>query len=97
MLLVGSAFGAVFAFVLFALTAVSLPLLLEKELDFVTAMLTSIAVVRKNPVVMLSWAAVIAGTTFLGMLPYLLGLFIVVPVLGHATWHIYRRALTSID
>src|SRR6056297_1800363 len=97
MLLVGSAFGAVFAFVLFMLTAVSLPLLLDKELDFVTAMLTSIAVVRKNPVVMLSWAAVIAGTTFLGMLPYLLGLFVVLPVLGHATWHIYRRALTSVD
>jgi len=97
MLLVGSGFGAVFAFVLFMLTAVSLPLLLDKELDFVTAMLTSIAVVRKNPLVMMTWAAVIAGTTFLGMLPYLFGLFLVLPVLGHATWHIYRRALTSVD
>ncbi len=97
MLLVGSGFGAVFAFVLFMLTAVSLPLLLDKELDFVTAMLTSIAVVRKNPLVMLSWGAIIAGTTFLGMLPYLFGLFLVLPVLGHATWHIYRRALTSAD
>jgi uncharacterized membrane protein len=46
---------------------------------------------------MLTWAAVIAGTTFLGMLPYLFGLFLVLPVLGHATWHIYRRALTSVD
>jgi uncharacterized membrane protein len=97
MLLVGSAFGAVFAFVLFSLTVVSLPLLLEKELDFVTAMLTSIAVVRKNPGVMLAWAAVIAGTTFLGMLPGLFGLYLVLPVLGHATWHIYRRALISSD
>jgi uncharacterized membrane protein len=97
MLLVGSAFGAVFAFVLFMITAVSLPLLLDKELDFVTAMLTSIAVVRKNPGVMVTWAAVIAATTFLGMLPYLFGLFLVLPVLGHATWHIYRRALTSVD
>jgi uncharacterized membrane protein len=97
MLLVGSAFGAVFAFVLFSLTVVSLPLLLEKELDFVTAMLTSIAVVRKNPGVMLAWAAVIAGTTFLGMLPGLFGLYLVLPVLGHATWHIYRRALISAD
>jgi hypothetical protein len=61
MLLVGSAFGAVFAFVLFMITAVSLPLLLDKELDFVTAMLTSIAVVRKNPGVMVTWAAVIAA------------------------------------
>jgi uncharacterized membrane protein len=69
MLLVGSAFGAVFAFVLFMITAVSLPLLLDKELDFVTAMLTSIAVVRKNPGVMLTWAAVIAGRPFSGCCP----------------------------
>ena len=97
MLLVGTGFGAVFAFVLFCLTAVSLPLLLDKELDFVTAMLTSIAVVRRNPRVMLAWAAVIAVLTFLGMLPGLMGLFVVLPVLGHATWHIYRRALVSVD
>jgi len=97
MLLTGTAFGAVFAFVLFMLTVVSLPLLLEKELDFVTAMLTSIAVVRKNPKVMLIWAAVIAGLTFAGMAPGLLGLYLVLPVLGHATWHIYRRALIPRD
>ena len=97
MLLVGSGFGAVFALVLFALTAVSLPLLLDKELDFVTAMLTSIAVVRKNPRVMLVWAAIIAGLTFLGMLPGLLGLYVVLPILGHATWHVYRAALASAD
>jgi len=97
MLLVGTVFGAGFAFVLFCLTAVSLPLLLEKELDFVTAMLTSIAVVRRNPGVMLAWAATIAGLTFVGMLPGLLGLFVVLPVLGHATWHIYRAALVPQD
>jgi uncharacterized membrane protein len=97
MLLVGTLFGAVFAFVLFCLTAVSLPLLLDKELDFVTAMLTSIAVVRRNPVVMVAWGLTIAALTFLGMLPGLLGLFIVLPVLGHATWHIYRAALDPQD
>jgi uncharacterized membrane protein len=97
MLLVGTAFGAAFAFVLFCLTVVSLPLLLEKELDFVTAMLTSIAVVRRNPIVMMAWGLTIAGLTFVGMLPGLFGLFIVLPVLGHATWHIYRRALEPQD
>jgi uncharacterized membrane protein len=97
MLAVGAGFGAVFAYVLFCLTAVSLPLLLDKELDFVTAMLTSIAVVRRNPWVMLAWAATIAGMVFLAMLPGLLGLFVVLPVLGHATWHMYRRALTPLD
>jgi uncharacterized membrane protein len=97
MLLVGSAFGAVFAFILFSITVVSLPLLLEKELDFVTAMLTSLGVVKKNTAVMVAWAAVIAGLTFLGMAPLLLGLYLVLPVLGHATWHIYRRALIPLD
>jgi len=97
MLLVGSAFGAVFALILFALTVVSLPLLLDKELDFVTAMLTSIGVVKRNPVVMLVWAAIIAAMTFAGMALLLFGLYLVLPVLGHATWHIYRAALSSAD
>jgi uncharacterized membrane protein len=93
MLLVGTAFGAAFAFVLFCLTAISLPLLLDKELDFVTAMLTSIAVVKRNPKVMIAWGLTISVLTFAAMIPALLGLFIALPVLGHASWHIYRRAL----
>lgn len=97
MLLVGTAFGAVFALILFVLTVVSLPLLLDKELDFVTAMLTSIAVVRTNPLVMMLWAGIIAGCSFLAILPGLLGLLLVLPVLGHASWHIYRRATFVTD
>ncbi len=87
------AVGGVFAFVLFALTVVSLPLLLEKEVDFVTAMLLSMAVVRRNLSVMLVWSLTIAVLLVAGMLPFFLGLLIVLPVLGHATWHLYRRAL----
>lgn len=93
MLGVGTAVGAVFAGVLFALTVVSLPLLLDKEIDFVTAMITSVALVRENPVTMLIWGAMIAALLFIGMLPAFLGLFIVLPVLGHASWHLYRQAL----
>ncbi len=85
--------GAAVAFFVFSITVVSLPLLLEKEVDFVTAMLLSMRTVGRNLPVMLVWAAVIAGLLFLGMLPLFLGLFIVLPVLGHATWHLYRRAL----
>ncbi len=85
--------GGVFAFVLFALTVVSLPLLLEKEVDFITAMLLSFRTVRQNLAVMLVWAAIIAGLLVLGMVPAFLGLLVVLPVLGHATWHLYRRAL----
>jgi len=85
--------GGAAAFLTFSFTVVSLPLLLDKELDFVTAMLVSLKTVRQNLGVMLVWAATIATLLFLGMLPLFLGLFLVLPVLGHATWHVYRRAL----
>ena len=94
MLAVGTGVGAVFAGLLFGLTVVSLPMLLEREVDFVTAMLTSLAVVRESPVVMLGWGALIGVLLFAGMLPGFLGLFAVLPILGHATWHLYRRAIT---
>lgn len=95
MLLMGTGFGAVFAFVLFALTVVSLPLLLDREVDFVTAMITSVSVVKQNLAVMVVWGAVIGGLTFLAMLPGLLGLLIVLPVVGHASWHMYRLATVT--
>ena len=93
MLLVGGTIGGVMAAVLFALTVVSLPLLLDREVDFITAMITSFGVVAKNFGAMMVWAGLIAVLLFLGMLPFFLGLFVVLPVLGHATWHLYRRAL----
>ncbi|MFN3578038.1 MAG: DUF2189 domain-containing protein [Tabrizicola sp.] len=94
MLAFGTAVGAAFATLLFCLTVVSLPMLLDREVDFVTAMLTSFALVRENPRVMLSWGALIAVCLFLGMLPAFLGLFVVLPLFGHASWHLYRRAIT---
>lgn len=93
MLAVGTGVGAIFATLLFALTVVSLPMLLDREVDFVTAMLTSLGVVRASPLVMLGWGAVIGGSLFLAMLPGFAGLFVVLPVFGHATWHLYRRAI----
>lgn len=93
MIAVELAVGAIFAFLLFSLTVVSLPLLLEKEVDFITAMLLSFATVKANFAVMLTWAFIIAALLCVGMLPYFLGLLVVLPVLGHATWHLYRRAL----
>ncbi|SUZ30933.1 hypothetical protein ROE7235_00663 [Roseibaca ekhonensis] len=93
MLLVGSAVGAAVALGLFAITVISLPMLLDREVDFVTAMIASVETVRQNPRTMLIWAGMIAGLLFAAMIPAFLGLFIVLPVLGHATWHLYRRAL----
>jgi uncharacterized membrane protein len=94
MLAVGTSVGAVFSTLLFSLTVVSLPMLLEREVDFVTAMLTSFAVVMESPLVMLGWGAFIAVALFVAMLPGFLGLFVVLPVLGHASWHLYRRAVS---
>lgn len=94
MLAVGTAVGAAFATLLFSLTVISLPMLLDREVDFVTAMLTSFALVRENPRVMLGWGALIGVMLFVGMLPGFLGLFLVLPLFGHASWHLYRRAIT---
>lgn len=91
MLLFGTAIGAGFAGALFAISVVGLPLLLEREVDFVTAMIHSVQACLANPVPMILWGAVITGLLFLGMLPWFMGLFVVLPVLGHASWHMYRR------
>ncbi|MFN3846357.1 MAG: DUF2189 domain-containing protein, partial [Paracoccaceae bacterium] len=94
MLVVGTAVGAAFAGTLFALTVISLPYLLDREVDFITAMITSFSVVTHNPGTMLIWGLLISSLLFVGMALWFLGLFVVLPVLGHATWHLYRRALS---
>jgi len=94
MLAVGTAVGAACAFVLFSLTVMSLPLLLDRELDFITAMISSFQLVLANLVPMVCWGLVISALMLIGMLPFFLGLFIVLPVLGHATWHLYRHAMS---
>lgn len=93
MLTVGTFFGALIALALFSVTVVSLPMLLERDVDFVTAMMTSLEVVRQNRAIMMQWAGLIAVALFLSMLPIFLGLLIALPVLGHSTWHLYRRAV----
>ena len=78
---------------LLVLSAVSFPLLLDRDVGLGTAITTSLAVVRKNPGPMALWGVIIAGMLVLGTIPLLLGLAIVFPVLGHATWHLYRKVL----
>lgn len=85
--------GLIFALITFSLTVVSFPLLLERDIDFVTAMITSVKSVTTNPKTMLSWGLVVALLLLLGTLPAFLGLFVILPVLGHATWHLHRRLL----
>lgn len=92
MLAFGSLVGALFALLLYMITVLSLPLLLDREVDFVTAMITSFSYVQQNPLPMLGWGVFVAAITFAAMLPAFLGLLVVLPLLGHATWHIYRLA-----
>lgn len=93
MLAVGTMIGAGFSVLLFAISVVSLPLLLDREVDFVTAMITSVQTVTASPVILLAWGALIAVALFLAMLPGFLGLFLVLPLFGHASWHLYRRLI----
>ena len=95
MLIVGSAVGALMALAFYAITVVSLPMLVDRDVDFITAIIVSLAVVRSNTFVMLSWAVLIAIVLFIGMLPLFLGLLVVLPVLGHATWHLFRRSVSD--
>jgi uncharacterized membrane protein len=94
LILSGSVVGALFALAFFAITVISLSMLVDRKVDFITAIIVSLGTVRSNSRVMLGWAALIAVLLFLAMLPMFLGLFLVLPVLGHATWHLYRRAVS---
>ncbi len=93
MIVVQLGVGGVFAWTVFASCAISLPLMMHREVDFVTAMLLSFRVVGRNLGPMLFWAALVVVLLALAIAPAFLGLFVVLPILGHATWHIYRRAL----
>jgi uncharacterized membrane protein len=92
-LLIGNVIGAALSLILFSLTVVSFPLLLDREVDFVTAMITSVRAVATSPVPMIGWAAIVVVLLIVSALPFFLGLLVTLPVLGHATWHLYRRVV----
>jgi uncharacterized membrane protein len=92
MLVVGGVIGALMALAFYAVTVISLPMLVHREVDFLTAIITSLAVLRSNWRVLMVWAVLIALLLFAAMIPLFLGLLAALPVLGHATWHLYRRA-----
>lgn len=93
MLIVGSGFGAGIAFFFFALTLMSLPMLVDRNIDFLTAIFTSFAAIKANQFVLIAWAVIIAASLTAALLPGFLGLLVVLPVLGHATWHLYQRTV----
>ncbi|AWB20681.1 DUF2189 domain-containing protein [Methylobacterium currus] len=93
LILAGNLVGAAFSLLALAVSAVSIPLIIDKDADAGTAIETSMALMRENPGTMLAWGAIVAGMLVIGMLSLFVGLAVVLPVLGHATWHLYRRAV----
>src|SRR5208282_2000425 len=90
---VGCFIGFCFAAVTLAISLVSFPLLLDRDAGALTAVATSIRAVRKNPIPMALWGLIVAAALLIGSLPFFMGLTLVVPVLGHATWHLYRKVV----
>ncbi|HET7409593.1 MAG TPA: DUF2189 domain-containing protein [Paracoccaceae bacterium] len=93
MVIVGCTVGFLFALAVLAASVVSFPLLLDREVGLRRAVTTSFRVTAENPQAVLSWGAIVAAGLVLGSLPLFLGLIVVMPVLGHATWHLYRAAV----
>jgi uncharacterized membrane protein len=87
--------GAIFAGLIFSISAVSIPMILDRQTDAITAGLTSLRLVLTQTPVMLLWGALITALIILALLPWFAGLPVVAPVLGHASWHAYRAALSS--
>lgn len=91
--LVGNAVGGLFAILVLTLTAVSVPMLVDRNVGPFVAVGTSVRVVLANPVTMALWGLIVAVILALGCLPLFIGLAVAMPVLGHATWHLYRKAV----
>lgn len=89
-LLVGVAIGAILSAVAYMISVISFPFLLDKDADFITAMITSAKACTTNPLTMLSWGLILAAFTALSAVTFFLALIVVLPVIGHASWHAYR-------
>jgi uncharacterized membrane protein len=94
LIIVGNGIGLLFAVQVLAFSVVSFPLLLDRDVGTTAALAVSATLVRRNPVTMAVWGMIVAASLAIGALPFLLGLAVVIPVLGHATWHLYRKAVT---
>jgi uncharacterized membrane protein len=93
LIIVGSGVGFVFAAAVFTLSVASFPMLLDRDVGAMTAIQTSVRAVLANPVTMAIWGFIIAAALLIGSLPFFVGLAVVMPVLGHATWHLYRKVV----
>ena len=93
LMIVGTCVGFLFAVLILCISVVSFPLLLDRKVSALTAAKTSARVVFANPVTMMKWGLIVAVLLFVGSLPVFVGLAVVIPVLGHSTWHLYRKVV----
>ena len=93
LIIVGCGVGFLFAVVALCVSVVSFPLMLDRHATAIDAIRTSLQAVRKNPIAMAAWGLIVAVLLVIGSLPFFVGLAIVLPVLGHATWHLYRKVV----
>jgi uncharacterized membrane protein len=97
LIILGNGIGFLFAVLALGLSVVSFPLLLDRPVGAMAAMATSVRAVLANPGPMAAWGLFIAVALFIGSLPLFIGLAIILPILGHATWHLYRRVVVAAD
>ncbi len=93
LIIAGNGVGFLFAVLVLTISVVSFPLLVDRDIGAAGALITSVRVVLANPITMALWGLLVACLLVLGSLPFFLGLSIVLPVLGHSTWHLYRKAV----
>ncbi|TIX70512.1 MAG: DUF2189 domain-containing protein, partial [Mesorhizobium sp.] len=93
LIVLGHAIGFVFAVVVLCTTVVAFPLLLDRDVGAYEAIHTSVRVVMANPIVMAVWGLIVAVALIIGSIPVFAGLAVVLPILGHATWHVYRKVV----
>jgi uncharacterized membrane protein len=95
LIILGNGIGFLFATLVLTISVVSFPLLLDHEVGVVTAIVTSTRLVFESPLAMSLWGLIVAGLLVIGSLPFFIGLAVVMPVLGHSTWHLYRKAVIT--
>ncbi|MEQ1650960.1 MAG: DUF2189 domain-containing protein [Hyphomicrobium sp.] len=95
-LALGNIIGAILAGIVFSYSAVSFPMLFDRNVDFVTAMVTSVKAIAQNPKPMFFWAATIGLLLLISLASLFIGLIVVMPILGHTTWHVYRKTVGAV-
>jgi uncharacterized membrane protein len=94
---IGTAIGAIFSTVVFTASAFSLPMIMDRKTDAITAVITSVNAVLRNKLTMLVWAGIIVSFVAVGFLTFFIGFIVLLPLIGHATWHAYRETIDASD